>query len=436
MAALALLTTACDGASKTRQDSTTPAQAPGTPAGADPAASGSSEAAPDAPAQPATPRIEPEVAIAGPPGPLELPIQGAAVAAQLGGVTATETLVALAYRVEAPGEQCIDSQLERCHRWYVVLAARDGSAQPTQVLVAESDTPSGIELEALLPLGTQSLITLAREGRYTGDSPRLVASFIGPDATVVAQHDLLPGAGQEVRDATAAALDDRHAVVCWSGDDARRQDSLERFREQRIWCRRVGLEGADTDAALLGAPSGQHRAPALAFRNGHGMLAWVRRETLEVVTLDEQLRPTSDVIALGPANPRQPAVLPGHGGFLVVWQDPRGGTRAQRLETDGARFAPPIDLGGHGIRFVPNGGAVAVPQGFLVAATPDDWTRLVLIDPPGESARLLNSKDNTPGRLVLGSNSLLELSRKRNGQVIWREAISLLQDEAPQEPPP
>jgi len=325
----------------------------------------------------------------GPAGPFEFTTVNGNWLAFGGGAATRDAFIAV-HRFEVRNDPvaCPLSGTAYCDPWLAVLGMRTESkpgsppASPNlaRASVAESDTPSGIEIAAVEAVGDRFAVVW-REGRYTEDVPKLTLTWLDAKGAT-AQVTLFEGdLGVELGRATAAATGADSLMVCWSGSNPDAKPAIELLADTPIWCRSTNLQGKLSPIKRATSQHGNARSPSLAWgAAGGGLLTWVRDGNLEAAAIDAEGVVSEPALSLGPALAKPAQLAAGHGGFLVAWQDGAG-------EATFARLDPPATLASAPLRFeegshhlLPSGVA-AVPEGFVVGFNTSAHGELALLDP-------------------------------------------------------
>lgn len=395
-------------------------------AGDTPAAAADTAPPDTAPAGPEPLNVVPETQPPGEPGPFQITLPEGDVS-EFGVVTETEDAILLAYRMETYEEELCDTPgLDRCSRWYIVVRDRNEARKSDPALLVESDSPSGIQVEAAFPLG-EAFAVLWREGRYTEDPRRILLSRFDRQGAPLDVITLHPEGMHTLRN-THGAPTPEGAVACWQNHAPPATTELERMRRRHIACRALKPEGALGDIHIVSEKvSAPNRQPVVAFLGGSGLVAWTRRETLYVRAINAQGQPTGPETPIGEpgkTTPRRPLLVPGHGGFLLIWQNTDGILLARRLEANGrAPEGTPLDLAAIDGAFATAQGGVAVPQGFVVTLPVGKNTRVALLDAKVTRAESVELQEK--GKFFTGGRGIVRVRDRRKNRFYWQLAATL-----------
>lgn len=382
---------------------------------------------------PADPVVE-EPLPPGPPGPFGLQL-GQSGPPEISAVAATPGHAAVVHKIDVrDSTRCQRTGLSVCHQWLLAITARQEGASTQQVLVAESDTPSGIVIDALFEVGGDFAL-LSREGRYTADPNLLHLLLVTADGQATTPQRIAP----QLAVTSAAAVSDTpsSAIVCYSGRDDQRQQASFAILCQSFVRRPIeaplppSAEGEDAPppppppwqaevARVVVSGPMPARALSLGWRDGRGVLSWVSGEQRLAVVLDGSAKAMGKLLELGPASPRRGEVTAGHGAFLLTWQDTEGVLQAARV-TRHATITGRLSI--PDIKHTLSSGVVALPVGFLLGSTPDGHTRLFIVDP---EVTTVHSVAGAQGRRLLGGYGTLDLAQAREGRAQWQSAASLI----------
>ncbi|MDX9719526.1 MAG: hypothetical protein RBU37_02175 [Myxococcota bacterium] len=410
----------------------------------------------------------------GPPGPFGLELEESEPASW-GPFASSERLIALSYRsvLSDPG-RCPEGS-SRCFPWSLVLHRKlgeqderpidknfgeqderpidkksEGTESVTLPLIS-SETPSGVELSAVLPLEDGHVCVIWSEGFYTGDLPSITLQCFDAEQVALEPIELFPDDLQMPSAASVALHPPSNIQVCFSAARGEQNAAIDALGEQGIWCLQCGPKRAPTPPQLV-LEGGAFRFPDLAWYGPRGLLTWVRNGEREAALVDSKWRVLRRY-TLGPASARRAALTAAHGVFLLVWQNDVGRWFASPIdnrseEVSEARHEPASVAGASdgsahpdsaavdgalttlelpGLDFSRLNGVGIVPNGFLLVGERGGSRRMLHLDIERHSLSSVEAGEDAQALLLLSGYDALDFAASSETHTLhWRSTWTLL----------